>query len=107
MELKPYGIKAVAVEPGDTRTGFTGSRQFVAASENSVYRSKFLKAINRMIKDETNGPGPETVARVIVKAARMKNPPVRITVGFSYKLLVFLRRIVPARLSESILYKMY
>jgi short-subunit dehydrogenase len=107
LELKPYGIKAVAVEPGDTNTGFTGSRQFVAESENSVYRSRFIKAIDTMIKDETNGPGPEKVARVIIKAARMKNPPVRIVSGFSYKLLVLLRRIIPARLGEFILYKIY
>ncbi|NMB95515.1 MAG: SDR family oxidoreductase [Clostridiaceae bacterium] len=108
IELKPYGIKVVIIEPGDTNTGFTDNRIMVKGAEKgSVYFEKFKKSINKMIKDEKTGPGPETVAKVVAKISSKKNPPVRIAVGISYKLIVFLKRILPDKLVHFILAKIY
>lgn len=108
IELKPFGIKVVIIEPGDTNTGFTDNRMMVkGANKESVYYNKFLKSVNTMIKDEKNGPGPETVARVVLKVINRKNPPVRIAVGMSYKIIVLLKRIIPDKLLHYILSKMY
>ena len=108
IELKPFGIKVVIIEPGDTNTGFTDNRVIVkGAGKDSVYYEKFIKSVNTMIKDEKNGPGPETVAKVVIKTAMKKNPPVRIAVGISYKLIAFLKRILPDKFVHFILEKIY
>lgn len=107
IEVKPFGIKVVLVEPGDTRTGFTDNRRFVGAAEGSIYKDRFMKAINTMIKDEKNGPEPETVAKVIAKVVKMHNPPIRKVIGFSYKAIVFLKRFLPSRFVEYVLARLY
>jgi len=60
-----------------------------------------------MEKDELNGRQPISVARVILALSVMRNPPLRTIVGFDYKLLAFMRRLLPDRLIETILRKMY
>jgi len=108
IEVRPFGIKVALVEPGDTRTGFTSNRQFVMASDDSSpYNSSFKKSINRMIKDELSGPSPEVVAKVVAGLIKKKNPPIRVVVGFSYKIIVLLKRIIPSRLAELIITKLY
>ncbi|HBM80168.1 MAG TPA: hypothetical protein DD426_04915 [Clostridiaceae bacterium] len=107
IELKPYGIKVSMVEPGDTKTGFTDKRKFVSASESSVYKERFIKSIDAMAKSEQNGPGPRAVIKEIYRIIKSKNPPVRITAGWSYKLIVFAKRFVPDRLLEYVVSKLY
>lgn len=108
IEVKDFGIKVVLVEPGDTRTGFTHSRQFTSQSvERSVYWTRFTKAIKTMINDERNGPGPEVVVSAVAGIIKRKNPPIRVIVGFSYKLIVLMKRILPSRLVEYVVSKMY
>lgn len=107
-ELRPFGIKAAYVEPGDTKTGFTGSRIMVKESgEGSAYSDYCNKSVAVMEKDETNGPDPITVARAVARLAERKNPPVCVTVGLKYKILVFLKRLVPKSLESFVLSKMY
>ena len=109
IELKPWGVKAALVEPGDVKTGFTAARKYASGCKNSksVYGEEFAHSIGQMEKDEQGGAGPETVVKVILQLIRMKNPPVRKVVGAQYKLFVFLKRIFPACLVEAILTGMY
>lgn len=100
-EVKPHKIKVCAVLPGDTKTGFTDARVCEGESE----RAK--KSVAKMAHDEAHGKSPESVAKVILKVAKKKNPPLRVTVGGSYKLLVFLQRILPVKLVNFIIGKMY
>jgi hypothetical protein len=60
-----------------------------------------------MVKDETNGPDPRVVTNVIVKLLERNNPPIRVAVGFPYKTVVLLKRILPSRLVEFILSILY
>lgn len=107
MELRPFGVTAVLVEPGDTKTGFTASRAFASAAETSPYAEATRRAVGRMEKDEQNGAPPSAVARCVLRALTRKHPPVRIVVGFGYKIFVFLKRVLPSRLINFILGKMY
>jgi short-subunit dehydrogenase len=107
-ELRPFGIKVAYVEPGDTKTGFTGSRIMTKESgEGSAYYEYCKKSVAVMERDENNGPDPITVARVVAGLAERKNPPVCVTVGLQYKIFVFLRRLVPKSLESFVLSKMY
>lgn len=108
MEIKPFGVRVSMVEPGDTKTGFTEKREFTAASKNnSVYSSRFELSIDTMAKSETNGPGPEIVVKSIVRIIKSKNPPVRVTVGFEYKVIRIIKGLVPARFLDFALSKIY
>ena len=100
-EVKPRKIKVCAILPGDTKTGFTDAR--VCEGENELAK----KSVAKMARDEQHGKSPESVAKVIMKVAKKKNPPLRVTVGGSYKLLVFLQRILPVKLVNFIIGKMY
>lgn len=107
MELKPYGIKVSLIEPGDTKTGFTNNRVFAKASSDSVYKSTFERSVARMIKDEQSGPPPVGIVKAVRKIISSNNPPVRQVVGSINKILAFLKWILPDRLVELIVAKLY
>ncbi len=108
IEVKPFGIKVSLIEPGDIKTGFTKNRQTVVnAGSESAYRTRFEKAVEAMVRSELNGPGPEYAARAIAEVIESDNPPVRKVVGFQYKLIVLLKRLLPARLVEYLVEKVY
>lgn len=107
IELKPFGVKACLVEPGDIKTNFTAARTYTEKAKNSDYGEPFRKAIAQMEKDEQNGASPQIIANAIVKIIRKKNPPVRKVVGGMYSFFTFLKRILPARTVEFILTAMY
>lgn len=100
-ELKPYNIKVCAVLPGDTKTGFTEARLCEGTNARAI------KSVEKMARDERRGKSPEAVARVVYKVARRKNPPLRASVGLASKLEVFLSRLLPVRLINYIIYKIY
>lgn len=100
-ELKPYKIKVTAVLPGDTKTGFTAARICEGESEAAK------RSVEKMARDEQHGKSPESVAKVIYKAAEKKHPPLRVAVGFVSKLEIFLSRFLSVKCLNSILYKMY
>lgn len=100
-EVKPYSIKVTAVLPGDTKTGFTAAR--VVQGKNAAAK----KSIEKMSRDEQRGKSPESVARVIYRAATVKRPPLRVSVGMLSKTEVFLARFLSVKLLNRILGKMY
>jgi short-subunit dehydrogenase len=107
METKPLGIRVVLVEPGDTKTGFTEKRQYVAAAKDSVYWKRCSKSVTNMANSEQKAPEPKAILKVVERMINKKNPPVRIVVGFDYKLMALAKRLAPARLIEYIVPKLY
>lgn len=107
IEVKPFGIKSVIIEPGDIKTDITNNRYFCEETANSSYGNRFTDSLEKMAHDEQNGPSPDVVVKAVLKLVQRKNPPVRITVGFTYKVFVLLKRLLPSRLVEYILEKMY
>ena len=106
MEGRSHGIMSVLIEPGDTRTEFTSNRR-IFIPKSSVYKTAAEKAIRRMENDEEKGKSPETVARMALRIAGRKNPPVRKPVGLGYSALMLLPRILPRKAVLWILGKMY
>ncbi len=93
--------------PGDTKTDFTKNRDKPKVEKDPIYKDRIINSLSKMEKDEQNGVDPIFVSKVIYKMLKKKNPPVKVTVGVSYKFLVFLKRILPTRFVNYILYKMY
>lgn len=104
-EVKPFGIRVTCVMPGDTKTGFTKSRikQF-ESGENAEKASKF---VSKMESDEQNGMPPIKVAKTVLKALTCKKRILRITVGCSFKTVVFLSRLLPVKAVNYLVRKMY
>ncbi|MDO4567518.1 MAG: SDR family NAD(P)-dependent oxidoreductase [Clostridia bacterium] len=107
IEMRPFNVRAALVEPGDTKTAFTSSRIYAEKARNSAYGREFRASVAQMEHDEQAGKAPDTVTDVILQVIKAKNPPVRKVVGASYKVLVFLKRLLPARALESLLTMMY
>ena len=106
MEASQFGVKVSLVEPGDTKTGFTKARTSDEPSD-SPYMDQCKEAVEHMAKDEQNGKRPYSVAKVFLKLAYRKNPPVRCAVGFDYKFLAFLAKILPSRMVNGIVKMIY
>jgi NAD(P)-dependent dehydrogenase (short-subunit alcohol dehydrogenase family) len=109
MEVRPYGIRVVLIEPGDACTGFTARRQRTAASlENPAYRKLCDRALAVMEADEKNGLAPERVARLVERVIRARSPRLRYVVApLPEALAMTLKRVVPASLFERGLMKYY
>jgi len=100
MEVRPFGIRVVLVEPGDTRTPFTAHRRR-AAVPTECYRERYSRALNRAEQDEEAGSPPVAVARLVLRVLRRRNPRLRYTVGNPLqRLAVVARRTLPGRLFE-------
>ena len=106
-ELKRSGVKVTAVLPGDVKTNFTAARIVENKQEELEEKERIAKSIKKVEKDEQTGKGPESVAKVVKKVALSKRPPLRKTVGFSYKCVSLLTRVLPTRLINFIVNKMY
>ncbi len=109
MEVLSLGIKVTLVDPGDVRTEFTGARRWAVAAQDeaSPYRKRCLRAVDAMVHSEQAAPGPEIVVRVVDRVLRQTNPPVRVVVGAQYKLVAFIKPLVPQRLLHWLLLRMY
>ncbi|MCD6322975.1 MAG: SDR family oxidoreductase [Clostridiales bacterium] len=107
-EIRQFGLNACIVQPGDTKTSFTANRKMTEKSiSGTAYENRMKHSIGVMEKDEMNGKDPISVAKTIYKVMKRKNPPVAITVGFKYKMVAFLFRIVPVKLREAIIASLY
>ena len=106
LETRPLGVRVTAVLPGDTKTGFTAARDKNFAGEE-VYGDRIKRSVERMEKDEQNGASPEKVAKTILRQANKRSPKTFVVVGFGYKFLVVLSRILPTRFVDRLLYQLY
>jgi short-subunit dehydrogenase len=109
MEVRPFGIHVVLIEPGDCCTQFTTNRCRTEASEhNQVYAKRCEAAIAVMEHDERHGLPPDKVARILERIIRDPSPRLRYAVAsFPQKLAIVLKKILPSRLFEFLIMKYY
>lgn len=106
-EVAPYGIQVTCVLPGDIHTGFTAAREKSVAGDIE-YGGRISRSVARMERDELSGMSPEAAAKTIVRVAtKPHGVSPCYTIGLSYKLLVFLDRLLPGGVVRRLLYLMY
>ena len=105
MEVEEFGIKVSCVLPGDTKTGFTDNRK--KSETEAGYADRVQRSVAKMEKDERGGMSPDSVSGVVWKLLNKRNPKKTTAVGFSYKLILFLQKILPQRLMLWVVKKMY
>ena len=106
-ELAPFGIRVTTVLPGDTKTNFTTNRQKSLIKTDEHYGERIKKSLEVMEQDEQNGMPAVSVSKVIYKLIKAKNPSIIKVVGLKYKTFLFLKRILPNRLVNYAIYKIY
>lgn len=103
-EVAPYKVKVSCVLPGDTKTGFTDAR---VKGGGGVYAERERRSVEVMERDERGGKPPVTVAKAVYKCLKKRRPPLKVTIGASYKFIVFLVKILPARFAQFVINKIY
>ena len=71
------------------------------------YSGRITRSVSLMEKDESNGMAPEKVGTYIVKISEKKNIKPLYTVRADYKAAVILSKILPARMLNYIVGKIY
>jgi short-subunit dehydrogenase len=106
LELKPFGVRVVNVKPGDTKSNFSSQRQKFTKPQ-SPYQARTSRSLAVMEKDEKNGLPSFYVFSVCHRLLRQKNPPAHVTVGFSYRVMQGLKKILPNRFVLWLIYQIY
>jgi NAD(P)-dependent dehydrogenase (short-subunit alcohol dehydrogenase family) len=101
MELRPFGIDVVIIEPGSTRTAWGGIARdgLTRHSGEGPYRDGARIHV-RMMESVSAGSlpkPPSEVAATIVKAVRSRRPKTRYPAGGGARLALFLRRTLSDR----------
>ena len=105
-EVRPFGIEVCCVQPGDIRTGFTAAREKLHAGDD-IYGGRITRSVAGMEHDEQTGMAPETAGLFICRVALRKGVKPVNTIGFSYQFLCGLAKLMPAKLSNFLVGKLY
>ncbi|HZS28685.1 MAG TPA: SDR family oxidoreductase [Candidatus Angelobacter sp.] len=109
MEVKPFGIRVVLIEPGDFKTEFpTNRRNTAEAEKSSIYREQVDRCVGVMQEEEKNGHDPLEVARLAERIIHDPSPRLRYTTGpLGERIGPKLKSILPYRLYEYLFMKHY
>jgi NAD(P)-dependent dehydrogenase (short-subunit alcohol dehydrogenase family) len=88
LELEPFGIQVIAIEPGAILSNFDNTAQAHAKGILTNANSPYLKLYQQNEKFSTemrkHEPGPEAVCKVIEQALDTKHPKSRYLAGVSF-----------------------
>ncbi len=104
-EVRPFGIRVSVLMPGDVRTGFTDARRKSEQGEQVYTHAR--KAVSAMEKDERSGMTPEQMAQDFYRIATARSPRPQYIGGALYRLFAVLDWLLPKRLVNWIVGKLY
>lgn len=103
-EVMDYGVKVVVIEPNDINTTIEPE---VIVNGNSEYEKNVFRSKEARDNKMSKAPGPEVVARKVVKILKKKHPRPFYAVGGMGPVLVFCKRLLPDKVVEKLLRKNY
>lgn len=110
MELKPFGIEVMTVQPGAIKSSFGEASMKRAASnfsENSWYKSLESSILKRANGSQVIATPVEIFAKSIVKIIEKGAIPPHLPIGKKSFSLPLLKKLLPAKLFDSILRKKF
>ena len=109
LEVKPFGIQVMLVEPGDHRSGNDKYRPHAASmTDESPYAAAYESATARIHHDESNGSDPDVLGRKIARILDRKRIPFRKRIAsLDQHMAVYVHRFLGARINGAILEKYY
>jgi NAD(P)-dependent dehydrogenase (short-subunit alcohol dehydrogenase family) len=109
MELRPFGIRVVIIEPGAIRTEWQGiaEQSLVERSGKGDYAPWALKhaALLGSVEGSSLASPPEVVANTIAKAAAARRPRIRYATGGGAQFILFLVRWLPDRWLDALMWR--
>jgi NAD(P)-dependent dehydrogenase (short-subunit alcohol dehydrogenase family) len=101
LEVKPFGINVVVIEPGGINTEWGGiaAEKLRTVSGSGPYADQ-ASAVAASLTSETNRrrqSSPTVVANTIAKAVTARRPRTRYAVGFGARPMIFLHDVLPDR----------
>jgi NAD(P)-dependent dehydrogenase (short-subunit alcohol dehydrogenase family) len=111
MELKPFGIDVVLIEPGPIITEWNEiARDSLLERSGGTDYAKYARRAHKVLT-EFDKPGrastPEAVARKIRKAATTRRPAARYPVGRGARIVTGSRDHLPDRLYDQVVSRLY
>jgi short-subunit dehydrogenase len=111
LELAPFGIKLSLVIPGFVDTAvFENAReegQYLRDDLTNPYRKTMFDLDELAKKNLRNALSPDDVASVVLRAANARQPKERYYAPFSVKIQHALLGLLPARLRDAVLLRVY
>lgn len=108
MEIMHTGVRASIVEPGDFKSNINENRRVVTNVDKSVYNGMFDQTLNQIMEEVEGARDPILIGKKIHKIILSNNPKLRYKVATpTQRMSVFLKRVLPARLFESLIMKHY
>lgn len=106
LELKPFGIDVVLVEPGSYSTNIWSSLDNTEIKKDSPYRS-YMETIFSIIESgkQEHGDPLEVAVLVAQIASQQKTPDLRYVIGKGVKKNLFLKNLVPWKIIEKAVVK--
>ena len=95
-ELFATRVRVSLIEPGDIRTAFNDATDFDLVRD-SHYAERAARSREVIERSLARAPGPEIVARAILRALTARRPRLRYAVGPDARLVSFARRWLPER----------
>ncbi|SDM38951.1 oxidoreductase [Bacillus sp. OK048] len=106
LEMQPFGVKVVLIEPGSYKTNIWSPGKQVAVESMKSYSpyQDYMQSIERYIGHGEDSFGdPLEVAKKIAEIAGKKNPKMRYPIGRGVKASILLKNLLPWRLWEKII----
>lgn len=100
LELKPFGIDVVLVEPGSYETSIWSSIDEINSKPDSVYQDYMNFILNELEKGKSEYGDPIEVAKLVSDLSVHKNPALRYPVGKGVKRNLLLKNILPWKTIE-------
>jgi NAD(P)-dependent dehydrogenase (short-subunit alcohol dehydrogenase family) len=106
LEVKPFGIDVVLVEPGSYQTNIWSSIDNTTIKSDSPYHFYMERLLSEIESGKASHGNPHDVARLVAKiASQKKTPKLRYPIGQGIKLSLFMKTIFPWKLLERVILK--
>lgn len=107
MELAPFGIHVVVIEPGAIRTEWSGIAQqsLLQYSGTTAYAAQAKSHARMLAASDASkmSSSPDVVARTIARALRARRPRTRYPTGGGARTILFLRWILRDRTFDAVM----
>jgi NAD(P)-dependent dehydrogenase (short-subunit alcohol dehydrogenase family) len=106
LELKPFGIDVVLIEPGSYQTNIWSSINNTTINSNSPYHFYMESLLSEIESGKAGHGNPLDVARLVAEIASQKRTPkLRYPVGKGIKMSLVMKSLVPWKFLESVILK--
>lgn len=110
MELRPFNITVIILEPGDYRTSINTNRKIAkkALDSTSPYYDSFKRTLGQVHEEVEMAWPPEKIAKDVERIINYKYPRLRFTSApLKQKLSLIMHKVLPARMFEAIISYFY